>query len=196
MPKKSNRDKLVAAGVDVMFKLGYSGAGVRDITSAAEAPLGSFTNHFRSKEVFASEVLDRYFAYVKGLMEESLHNRSLGPVDRIKRYLDIVTSKLEAREWTLGCLIGNFSLEAPDHSELLRDQLSRIFKEWREPFAECIAEAQAAQEIHSDFTAEELAEVLLSGWHGAMLRMKVDQSPLPLERFKKIAFSTFLGKGC
>ena len=62
MPKPSNRDRILEAGLKVMFRKGYVGAGVRDIVAEASAPQGSFTNHFRSKEEFAREVLDRYFA--------------------------------------------------------------------------------------------------------------------------------------
>ena len=48
-----------------MFRSGYVGSSVRDIAAAAGAPQGSFTNHFRSKEEFAGEVLDRYFDHMK-----------------------------------------------------------------------------------------------------------------------------------
>ena len=61
MPKPSNRDRILKAGLKVMFHKGYVGAGVRDIVAEAPAPQGSFTNHFRSKEQFAREVLDLYF---------------------------------------------------------------------------------------------------------------------------------------
>ena len=54
------------AGLKVMFRSGYQGASVRDVCAAAGVPQGSFTNHFRSKEVFAQEVLDRYFANLQG----------------------------------------------------------------------------------------------------------------------------------
>ena len=73
---------------------------------------------------------------------------------------------------------------------MLRTQLDAIFREWRAPFAACIAEAQASGEIASDFEAGELAEFLLASWQGAILRMKVERSPAALERFKKIAFQT------
>ena len=66
MPKVSLRDNILEAGLRVMFRKGYGGAGVRDIVAEASAPQGSFTNHFRSKEAFAGEVLDRYFVYLKG----------------------------------------------------------------------------------------------------------------------------------
>jgi TetR/AcrR family transcriptional repressor of nem operon len=192
MPRPSLRENLLQAGGLVIVTRGYGGAGVREIAAAAGAPQGSFTNHFRSKEAFASEVLDRYFAYVQGIMAETLGDRSLSPRERIRRYLDVITEKLAVGEWARGCLIGNLSLEAPPHSEALREQLARIFAVWREPFAACIAEGQATGEIASDFAPLELAEFLLAGWQGAMLRMKVDRSPLPLERFKTIAFATFL----
>ena len=65
MAKPSLREALLDAGLTVMFESGYQGASVRDICAVAGAPQGSFTNHFRSKEAFAEEVLDRYFAHTK-----------------------------------------------------------------------------------------------------------------------------------
>src|SRR5438105_1765265 len=173
-----------------MFRSGYRAASVRDICAAAGAPQGSFTNHFRSKEAFAAEVLDRYFEYLKDLMTEALNAKGLTPRQRLKRYLDVITGKLERDRWSVGCLIGDFSLETSSHSKLLRERLDAIFREWRKPFAACIADAQAAGEVDSQFDAIELAEFLLASWEGAILRMKVDQGPAALERFKTIVFET------
>ena len=79
MPKPSLRDTILDAGLKAMFRTGYHGTSVRDVTAAAGAPQGSFTNHFRSKEAFASEVLDRYFASVRGLVAEALEDTSPDP---------------------------------------------------------------------------------------------------------------------
>ncbi|MCC8940983.1 TetR family transcriptional regulator C-terminal domain-containing protein [Bradyrhizobium sp. Arg68] len=190
MPKPSLRETILDAGLKAMFRTGYHGTSVRDVTAAAGAPQGSFTNHFRSKEAFASEVLDRYFLYVRGLVAEALDDKSAPPRARLRRYLDLITGKLANDGFTRGCLIGDFSLEASGSSELLREQLDAIFREWRVPFAACIAEAQAMGEIASDFDADELADFLLASWQGAMLRMKVERSEAALARFKTIAFQT------
>ncbi len=61
-----------------------------------------------------------------------------------------------------------------------------MFVEWRAPFADCIAEAQASGEIGSEIEATEMAEFLLASWQGAILRMKVERNPRALERFKSI----------
>src|SRR5215831_17939888 len=149
MPKASLRDRIVDAGLRVMFRRGYIGSGVRDIVAAADAPQGSFTNHFRSKKAFAKEVLDRYFAHVKTAVNEALNDKFLTPRQRLKRYLEIISGRLEREKWRRGRLIGDFSLEASAQSKLLRERLEAIFKEWHALFAACIAEAQAAGEIDS-----------------------------------------------
>ena len=190
MGRPSLRDDILQAGVRVLFRSGYHAASVRDICAAARAPQGSFTNHFRSKEAFTVEVLNRYFDYLKGLVHETLNDPSLTPRQRLERYLEVITAKLERDRWMTGCLIGDFSLQASSHSNLLRKRLDAIFKEWRALFASCIAAAQWAGEVDSDFDAEDLAEFLLTSWQGAILRMKVERSPAALERFKTIVFAT------
>jgi TetR/AcrR family transcriptional regulator, transcriptional repressor for nem operon len=196
MPKPSNRDRILEAGLKVMVRKGYVGAGVRDIVAEASAPQGSFTNHFRSKEDFAREVLDLYFDHTKRVVVEALEDRSLNPRERLGRYLDIITGRFAAAKFGRGCLIGDFSLEAAPQSEMLRTRLTEIFAEWRAPFAACIAEGQATGEIAATFAPEDLADFLLSSWEGAILRMKVERNAEPLERFKRIAFATVFKEPC
>lgn len=190
MPRPSLRDRILDAGLKVMFRKGFVGSGVRDIVAEASAPQGSFTNHFRSKELFAREVLDRYFDHVKALVSQALDDPDRSPRERLRRYLDLITERLAADRFTRGCLIGDFSIEAAPVSSLLRERLRTIFAEWRMPFAACIAEAQAAGEIPTTFDPDDLAEFLLASWEGAILRMKVDGTAEPLERFKRVAFAT------
>lgn len=188
--RPSLREDILKAGLKVMFKAGYQGASVRDICAAAGAPQGSFTNHFRSKEAFAREVLDRYFANLQKHVADALGDASLSPRQRLQRYLEIISEALAADRWNRGCLIGDFSLETPSQSKALRQRLEAIFHEWRTPFAECITEAQELGEIDATFDPMDLAEFLLSSWEGAILRMKVERGPAALERFRKIIFQT------
>ena len=190
MSQRSLREDILKAGLKVMFRSGYQGASVRDICVAAGAPQGSFTNHFRSKEAFVAEVLDRYFADLKSVVSKVLNDKSLTARQRMHRYLDIISGRLEGAKWNRGCLIGDLSLEASLQSKLLRKRLEEIYHEWRAPFAQCIAEAQAAGEIDARFEPIDLAEFLLASWEGAILRMKVQGGPAALDRFKKIAFET------
>src|SRR6266536_651825 len=123
MGRPSLRGKILRTGMRLMFRSGYQGASVRDICAAAGVPQGCFTNHFRSKEAFAEEVLDRYFAANKELVKKALDDKSLTPRQRLKRYLDIISTVLAREEWNRGCLIGDFSLETTYQSKRLRKRL-------------------------------------------------------------------------
>lgn len=190
--KQNSRAALLDAGLQTLLQSGYHGATVRNIVSAASAAQGSFTNHFRSKEVFTSEVLALYFEHVQALMAEAMQDSSLSPRQRIMRYLDSIADRLAADNFQRGCLIGDLSAEAPGSSELIRQQLKSLYGTWRQPFADCIAELQQQGEISNDFSPEQLADFLLSSWEGAILRAKVEQSAEPLLVAKEIIMHTIL----
>src|SRR2546430_17102673 len=95
MARPSLRDQILRAGLPVLFRSGYHAASVGDICAAAGAPQGSFTNHFRSKEAFAVEVLNRYFDYLKELVATGLTDETRTPLQGLKRYLNVITDKLD-----------------------------------------------------------------------------------------------------
>jgi len=192
MPKKSNRSDILEAGREVMFRSGYNGASVRTISTAAGVPLGSFTNHFRSKEAFAAEVLDNYFAYLTNIVTETLGNTATPALERLQNYFQVIGKRLAEDKWERGCLIGDLSAEATMQSEPLRRQLQTIFETWRAPFTACITEAQSRGAIKNPEDAQELAEFILAAWEGTILRMKTERNAEALERFQKILFQTIL----
>ena len=171
---------------------GLAGCSVRDITTAAEVPLGSFSNHFASKEAFAIAVIDRYFADVRDVIARTLDDATRPPLVRLRAYFDAITDRLAGRAWHDGCLIGNTSLDFTERSETIRRHLSQVFAEWHEPFARCLADAEADGDVLLTLPPIELADYLMASWQGAMLRMKVERSPAPLERFKTVVFDRIL----
>src|SRR5580658_286497 len=95
MGKISNREKLLTNGRKVVLERGYVGASVRDIVEAAGVPQGSFTNLFESKEAFALEILELYFADTRVVMQETLFNDSLPPLKRLRAYFDATIAAIE-----------------------------------------------------------------------------------------------------
>jgi TetR/AcrR family transcriptional repressor of nem operon len=192
MPKPSHRETLLKEGLKVVLAQGYSGASVRDIVRAAGVPQGSFTNHFTSKEAFAEEVLDRYFSLVRGNIDKSLRNDALPPLRRLRAWIDLQIAFLKKAEFRTGCLIGNFSIEASEQSEVIRRRLGEMFKDINESIVYCLKAAVDAGELPASTDVREVASFLYSSWQGAILQSKVEQSIKPLERFKKVLFSRIL----
>lgn len=192
MGRPSFRNQLIASGMHTVHERGFATVGLREITATAGVAQGSFTNHFVSKEDFGVAVLDHYFNEIRAVIAKTLSDIDLGPVDRLRAYFETITGHFEATEWRYGCLAGNMALEASEHSEIIRARLGEIFAEWTAPFARVIREAQKAGDIRDDLDPEEAGAALLEAWHGAMLRMKVERSPAPLDRFKHLVFPAIL----
>jgi len=192
MARASLREKIIESGVRTLHERGFAGAGVREITADAGVPQGCFTNHFRSKEAFAAVILDRYHERTQSIMDRTLRDQNLRPIERLRAYFDAITEWLRAAGWRYGCLVGNLSLEVPEQSELLRSHLVEVCRTLTDSFAEAVRAGQAAGDIRDDIEADDIATFLLAGWEGAMMRMKVDRSPRPIEQFTRVLFASVL----
>src|ERR1035441_2947335 len=175
----TQRELLIETGARIFHERGYTTTGVRQVAAAAHVPLGSFTNHFRSKEQFALVVLEHYVGQLDQIMQATLHNTSLPPARRIETYFDAIEHRLDLHDWGVGCLIPDLATETPVHSELLRDELARVLKRQTAAFAGVL------RDIVEPGQAADLAAVLLAAWHGTLLRMKVERSSAPVTRFRR-----------
>jgi TetR/AcrR family transcriptional repressor of nem operon len=192
MPKPSHREKLLTAGLQVVFEQGYFGASVRDIVQAAGVPQGSFTNHFRSKEAFCLEVLERYFDLARQSIEKTLRNDATAPLQRLRSWVDMQIRYLEQADMRNGCLMGNYGVEASEHSEAIRRRLVEMFAEVQQSLVYCLKAAVTAGDLASATDCDELARFIFASLQGAILESKVERSSAPLKRFKKVVFSTLL----
>ncbi len=191
-PRPHTRDNLIRAGVRMLHETGYAATGIKDIVDAVEVPKGSFYNHFESKEAFGKEVVDFYFN--SGLVElrELFENSDIAPLERLRVYFDRRIEAFREAGYVRGCLMGNLSLEIADHSAPIRDSLATNFRTWSRLFETCIAQAQQTGAIGNRLPASLLAQFVLNSWEGALLRMRVDKSDLPLREFTEVVFKSLL----
>ena len=171
---------------------GYAATGIQSIVDGADVPKGSFYNHFPSKEAFGAEVIDVYSDRGQSKLHDFLCNPDIAPRIRLEAYFDDRIEAFRASNYIRGCLLGNFSTEAADHSALIREHLVKQFDLWSSLIATCIAEAQKQGAIGDQFPAALLARFVLNSWEGALLRMRVEKSDAALIEFKEIVFGKLL----
>lgn len=185
MPKPNVREKIVVAGLEQFHQRGFNGSSVDDITRAAEVPKGSFYNHFKSKELLALEVMERYRA--AGMHKSLVEGRS--PVKRLKEYFAHLAKVFIDSGYNRGCLFGNLANEMADHSPEIQARLKVIFKDWSGALAAIIKEGQASGEISSAMKPEQLAGFLLSAWEGTLVRARSAKDSSCIDDFNKVAFN-------
>ncbi|MEB0043317.1 MULTISPECIES: TetR family transcriptional regulator C-terminal domain-containing protein [unclassified Pseudomonas] len=192
MSRLSNREKILTEGLRVVHERGFSNASVRDITTAANVPNGSFTNHFASKEAFGLEILDLSFEETAKIIDQTLSNPALTPTARLLAYIDANISSLEAHGVENGCLIGNFGVEIGMHSEIIRLRVVEIFKEVQRQIALCLSDAAQAGELSKDIDLTDMASFIVASLQGATILAKADRSVLPMTRFRRTLVATIL----
>jgi TetR/AcrR family transcriptional repressor of nem operon len=191
-PKLGVRENLIEAGLKLIHADGYSASGIQSIVEQADVPKGSFYTYFASKEAFGSEVIDAYSDRGLARLRTFLCNTEVTPVARLKAYFDDRIAAFRKSNFARGCLLGNFSAEAADHSAMIRQQLAKHFKSWSAVFELCISDGQKIGEISPEFSAAALADFLLNSWEGALLRMRADKNDAALREFQKIVFGSLI----
>jgi TetR/AcrR family transcriptional regulator, transcriptional repressor for nem operon len=190
MPRPSTREQIVQAGLKCLTTKGFNGVGVQDITDAAGVPKGSFYNHFESKEALGAEIVERYGADKR--RRELLTDKSIPPLERLRRHYERLTTLCVDARFERGCILGNFSAELSNQSEVIRESLRRLYERWTKDVEATIAEAQDQGAVSKALTAAELAGFLLDAYEGALLRARVERDGRAFGRFMKFAFSKLL----
>jgi TetR/AcrR family transcriptional regulator, transcriptional repressor for nem operon len=190
MPRPSTREQIVQAGLKCLAKKGFNGVGVQDITDTAGVPKGSFYNHFESKEALGAEIVERYGSDKR--RRELLADQSIPPLERLRRHYERLNTIFVEAKFERGCILGNFSAELANQSDVIRDGLRRLYERWTKDVEAAIAEAQEQGAVAKTLTAAELAAFLLDAYEGALLRARVERDGRAFERFMKFAFTKLL----
>jgi len=192
MVKQVTKQKIIEIGARIIHKKGYHHTGIQEVLKAAGIPKGSFYFYFANKEDFGLQVIDyfnhRYLEGVGPIASET----SLSPVKRLEKIFDYFIAFFNKINCTCGCPIGNLSQEMGDLSPAFRSKLNESFELMVEVIVGLLAEGRDAGEVPPGLDLEETANFIVSGWHGALIRMKIVKATEPLENHKHFIFHTLL----
>ncbi len=192
MEKKDTRAEIIRIGTGMIALQGYNATGIDAVLKQAGVPKGSFYHYFGSKEEFGLAVIDRFGERFGQRLAAFLDDDEMRPLSRIRNFMESALARLDQDHCTKGCLIGNLGQEMADQNERFRERLDEIFGMWRWRFAGCLREAEAVGELAAGTDPDVLADFILSGWEGAIMRAKVMKSPQPIRHFIEILFVTVL----
>ncbi|AUP77405.1 TetR/AcrR family transcriptional regulator [Flavivirga eckloniae] len=179
--KKDTVNNILAIGAELVLKKGYNNVGIQEVLDAANIPKGSFYYYFKSKEDFGLQLINYYSNNSSCNLDSYLKNPDLNPKERIVTFFENMRDYYVKNEFKEGCLLANCSLELSDQSEKLRAGIDLGWKLWDISFEECIAEGQKSGVIKKNKNPESMASFVISGWEGAVLRMKSCKSSKPID---------------
>src|SRR5690606_38930483 len=182
-PNPEVLQRLLADGGRVVHEVGFHASGVQDIAAAAKIPKGSFYSYFDSKESFASAILQEYWTDIEIRLVPVLYDTSIKPLNRIKRFFGLLVDEHASNNFTIGCLIGNLSLELAHSSDEVRSTLTHILGKWEAALALCIKETFSKADATKERNAHKLAAIVIDSFEGATLRSKIERNGKAFQRF-------------
>jgi TetR/AcrR family transcriptional repressor of nem operon len=190
MPRTTTREKLLSTGYRLLLRRGFNATSVQDITEAARVPKGSFYNHFDSKESLAAEAVRCYMDDLAS--RGSVDDAALPPLEKLRKHFEDLAGVADKDRLVGGCLLGNFSAELSNQSEVVRQRVADAFDGWAQSLATDVASAQRAGTVSKELSPDELAASLVDAWQGALLRAKAQKDRAPLDRFLSVTFPKIL----
>lgn len=180
--KQLNRESLLNQGVALLMEQGYHGTGLKEILDAVKIPKGSFYNYFGSKENFGAEVIQHYIEPFIEQLNGHLQASEDDALAALQRYFTESIAELEKGDFKGGCLLGNLMGEIGDTSDLCQKALQTALNRYRDLLQAGLAKAQQQGTARTDKSAQEMADLLVNAWQGALLRMKIEKSAAPLRQ--------------
>lgn len=191
MRRNDKRRAIVETGKGLFLERGYCGAGLTDILREAGIPKGSFYHFFASKQDFAEAVMRSYDEQFEDFFAACFGDRGLTPSQQLRTFFELSIERLAREGFRGGCLIGSLGQETGASARELAGLAERIIGRWQGLIEDCLDRAAKAQELTSDLPPAELAQFVINGWEGAMLRMRIARSPAPLTNFVSTLFAGF-----
>ncbi len=180
---------LLEQGMAMLLRQGYHDLGVAQLLEATSIPKGSFYHHFKSKEDFGLQVIDRYMLEVHGGLDHCLDDQSLPPLQRVRRFFEMTEEKYRG-EGYLGCLLGGLGQELSGISEAFRKKVEWCFSEIARRITCCLDEAIERGELSANTDTHLMAQLLINCWEGAALRTRLQRDPAPLRQMLDFYFRT------
>jgi AcrR family transcriptional regulator len=168
------RERIITAAAESFRRKGYNGTGLKDVTTAANATVGSLYHFFPGgKSNLAEVVLTESGAAYQALFE-LIADESDGPVDAVRAFFDGAADALEQGDFVDICPIGTVAGEIASAHDALRTACDRVFVSWSQALA-----ARLEQNLTRP-QASALATTIVAGLLGAMVlaRSRRDAEPL------------------
>ena len=170
------RDRILDTTAELFRDRGYTGTGLKAISTAAGAPFGSLYHHFPGgKDELAAVALrraaDGYAARVGSVLAEVPGD----VVAAVRHGFDAAGRTLVDTDVAVACPIATVALEVASTNEPLRQVTAEIFEGWLSSLDVLFTSAGADQP-----TARRLSVLFLAALEGGFLLCRAAKDPTPM----------------
>lgn len=187
------KDRLIEAGISLLWQHGYAGVSVDQICEAAGVKKGSFYHFFSGKEELALASIEAHWAQRRPILDATF-SPSVPPLARLENYFGFMFERQCALQketgHVLGCFyfsFGSACLEQPR----LAARVQEIIATYVRYYESALRDAQAEGSIDLRNPTDK-ARALFTYVEGVMTDARIRNSTDALKDLTRLAFE-FLG---
>jgi AcrR family transcriptional regulator len=176
------KDRILDATAALFMRYGYTGTGLKQIVTNANAPFGSLYHHFPGgKQALGVEVIHRSGAMYEELVS-SVFDAAPDMLSGVRDAFAGAAAVLVATDYADACPIETVALEVASSNEPLRIATAEVFASWTEAAA-----SRFRAEGLADSVARELAIFFIAQLEGAFVLCRATRSTEPLDVAERVA---------
>lgn len=171
----TTRDRIMNASAELFRRNGYSGTGLKQIVTKAQAPFGSIYHFFPGgKEELGAEVIR-----TSGMLYTQLFDIYIASADDLVNGIEsafaAAADTLVDTDYADACPIATVALEVASTNERLREATAEVFDAWIEAGTTSIIKFGIAQP-----DARDLAVSIITGLEGAFVLSRTLRTTEPI----------------
>jgi AcrR family transcriptional regulator len=173
---ESTKDRIMYASAELFRRNGYTGTGLKQVVTEANAPFGSLYHFFPGgKEQLGEEVIRLSGAFYLELWR-SVFEPAPDVVTAVADFFAGAAQTLRDTDYEDACPIATVALEVASTSEPMRQATADVFTSWIDEITERFVEAGIRRP-----KARELGVSLLAALEGAFVLSRALKSTEPME---------------
>jgi AcrR family transcriptional regulator len=178
---EDTRGRILKAAFEEFHRNGFQGGSLNHIVEAAGATKGALFHHFTGKNDLGHAVIEEVIRpYMKARWFDALAS-SIDPVTDLKRTMKSFAHEEIAKSATVnGCPLNNLAQEMSPLDEEFRQQIERIYTEWRGCLESAFARGIKAGKIRKNISPRNVAALVVAALEGMIGTAKNAQSAEPL----------------
>ncbi len=168
---------MVAGGLELVRRNGYSATSFRDVWTLTDTPRGSVYFHFPGgKEELGLEVIDRHNQAWLSLIHRAA-DRSDSAGSFLGGLADAIAVDMGKSDFELGCAVQAVAVEMSASSETLRQATADCYRQWTDAVAQRLQDFQVAPE-----RSRVLANATVTALTGALTVARSLRSTQPFDQ--------------
>lgn len=169
------RERILTATAELFRRQGYNGTPLKQVTTAAGAPVGSLYHFFPGGKEELGEAVVRSSGQAYLELFELIYDAALDAPTAVTDFFDGAAAMLDETGYVDACPIGTVALEVASTNDRLRRATADVFASWIDVISGRFQAAGVAP-----MRSRELATALVAAVEGGFMLSRAAQSPEPM----------------